>query len=114
VFLENFFEELQRKVPAVNAVNRPQSLVFCHVRPAPGNAAKHCPHTWHARIVRLGQSPLFDHDFHTARPARLVYCHQEFLDKLSPARRACGQANLPPDAEDGCGHRPPALQRNQR
>jgi hypothetical protein len=30
--------------------------------------------------------PLFDHEFRTARPARAVYCHQEFLDKLSARR----------------------------
>jgi hypothetical protein len=38
-------------------------------------------------IVRLGQSPLFEHDFRTARLGQAVYCHQEFLDKLA-ARRA--------------------------
>jgi len=26
------------------------------------------------------------HDFRTARPARTVYCHQEFLDKLTARR----------------------------
>jgi hypothetical protein len=40
----------------------------------------------HAIIMRLGQSPLFEHDFRTARPARAVYCHQEFLDKLAARR----------------------------
>jgi hypothetical protein len=40
----------------------------------------------HAIIVRLGQSPLFEHDFRTARPAQTVYCHREFLDKLTARR----------------------------
>lgn len=40
----------------------------------------------HAIIVRLGQSPLYEHDFRTARPAHTVYCHQEFLDKLTARR----------------------------
>ena len=34
----------------------------------------------------LSQPPLFDHEFRTARPNRPVYCHQEFLDKLSARR----------------------------
>ncbi len=29
---------------------------------------------------------LFEHEFRTARPPRLVYCHQEFLDKLAARR----------------------------
>ena len=36
--------------------------------------------------MRLGQSPLFEHEFRTARPAQTVYCHQEFLDKLTARR----------------------------
>ncbi|HUS08542.1 MAG TPA: hypothetical protein VMZ52_19715 [Bryobacteraceae bacterium] len=36
--------------------------------------------------MRLEQSPLFDRDFRTARPARTVYCHQEFLNKLASRR----------------------------
>jgi len=36
--------------------------------------------------VRLGQPPLFEHDFRTARPAQTVYCHQEFLDRLAARR----------------------------
>jgi len=39
----------------------------------------------------LSQHPLFEHAFETARPSRPVYCHQEFLDKLS-ARRNDGVA----------------------
>ena len=31
-------------------------------------------------------SSLFDHEFRTARSPRLVYCHQEFLDKLAARR----------------------------
>jgi hypothetical protein len=34
----------------------------------------------------LSQPALFEHDFRTARPARPVFCHQEFLDKLSARR----------------------------
>ena len=45
-----------------------------------------CEQIRHAIIVRLGQSPLFEHDFRTARPAQTVYCHQEFLDKLTARR----------------------------
>jgi len=37
-------------------------------------------------IVPLSQSPLFEHDFRTARSPRPVYCHQEFLDKLALRR----------------------------
>lgn len=33
--------------------------------------------------MHLEQPPLFDHVFRTARPARIVYCHHEFLDKLA-------------------------------
>jgi len=32
------------------------------------------------------ESALFPHEFHTARPPRPVYCHQEFLDKLAQRR----------------------------
>src|SRR5712692_4612393 len=35
---------------------------------------------------RLSQPALFEHEFRTARPARPVYCHQEFLDKLAARR----------------------------
>ena len=45
-----------------------------------------CEQIRHAIIVRLGQSPLFEHDFRTARPAQTVYCHQEFLDKVTARR----------------------------
>jgi tetratricopeptide (TPR) repeat protein len=34
----------------------------------------------------LSQPTLFEDQFRTARPARLVYCHQEFLDKLAARR----------------------------
>jgi len=34
----------------------------------------------------LSQSALFANEFHTARPSRPVYCHQEFLDKLASRR----------------------------
>jgi hypothetical protein len=34
----------------------------------------------------LSQAPLFDLAFRTARPSRPVFCHQEFLDKLSARR----------------------------
>ncbi|HEY6339873.1 MAG TPA: hypothetical protein VIY49_00145 [Bryobacteraceae bacterium] len=34
----------------------------------------------------MNQSPLFEHEFRTARPPRPVYCHQEFLDKLAARR----------------------------
>src|SRR5258705_5611699 len=35
---------------------------------------------------RLSQPALFEPEFRTARPARPVYCHQEFLDKLAARR----------------------------
>jgi tetratricopeptide (TPR) repeat protein len=34
----------------------------------------------------LGQSSFLELDFRTARPAQTVYCHQEFLDKLTARR----------------------------
>jgi tetratricopeptide (TPR) repeat protein len=34
----------------------------------------------------LSQSALFESEFRTARPPRLVYCHQDFLDKLAARR----------------------------
>jgi hypothetical protein len=34
----------------------------------------------------LSQPTLFASEFQTARPARLVYCQQEFLDKLAARR----------------------------
>ncbi len=34
----------------------------------------------------MSQPALFDNQFRTARPARQVYCHQEFLDKLAARR----------------------------
>jgi hypothetical protein len=34
----------------------------------------------------LSEATLFPHEFHTARPPRPLYCHQEFLDKLEARR----------------------------
>ena len=67
----------------------------------------------HAIIVRLGQPFLFEHDFRTARPARTVYCHQEFLDKLTARRTEPVGKRTALLIKDGCGHRPATLQRNQ-
>jgi hypothetical protein len=37
-------------------------------------------------MIHLSAGTLFPHDFHTARPPRPLYCHQEFLDKLEARR----------------------------
>jgi len=47
-----------------------------------GGGRPHLPPRYNLRLVL----PLFDHEFRTARPARVLYCHQEFLDKLSARR----------------------------
>ena len=42
--------------------------------------------TARAKIIHLSEANLFPHEFHTARPPRPIYCHQEFLDKLEARR----------------------------
>lgn len=37
-------------------------------------------------MSRLSHPALFGQEFRTARPLRPVYCHQEFLDKLTERR----------------------------
>jgi hypothetical protein len=38
------------------------------------------------KIIHLNEATLFPHEFHTSRPPRSIYCHQEFLDKLEARR----------------------------
>ncbi len=42
--------------------------------------------TARVKISHLSEATLFPHEFHTAKPPRPLYCHQEFLDKLEARR----------------------------